>query len=62
LRLQLGRADATQLITCDPLPHRNLFDSWLGTDNVAANVGSILTGLSVMLLFRIFKLPLAEFW
>jgi len=25
-------------------------------------VGSVLIGLSVMLLFRIFKLPLAEFW
>jgi hypothetical protein len=40
----------------------NLWDSWLGTESVTGNVGSILIGMSVILLFRIFKLPLAEFW
>ncbi|EFN53136.1 expressed protein [Chlorella variabilis] len=40
----------------------NLFDGWLGTENLAANVLSVVIGVSVMLLFRIFKLPLAEFW
>ncbi|KAI7845335.1 hypothetical protein COHA_001176 [Chlorella ohadii] len=40
----------------------NLFDVWLGTDDLRGNVGSILIGMSVILLFRIFKLPLAEFW
>lgn len=33
-----------------------------GTENFDANLGSLLIGLSVMLLFRVFKLPLAEFW
>ncbi|KAL4427645.1 hypothetical protein ABPG75_001734 [Micractinium tetrahymenae] len=40
----------------------NLLDTWLGTDNSLANLGSLLIGLSVMLFFRILRLPLAEFW
>lgn len=33
----------------------NLFDMWLGTDDLLGNVGSLVIGLSVILLFRIFK-------
>ncbi|KAI3424927.1 hypothetical protein D9Q98_008311 [Chlorella vulgaris] len=40
----------------------NLFDSFLGTDNLTANVGSVFIGLAIILLYRILKLPLAEFW
>ena len=40
----------------------NLLDTLLGTDNSLANLGSMLIGLSIMLLFRILRLPLAEFW
>ena len=40
----------------------NILDTALGVDNQPANVACLLFGLSVMLLFRIFKLPLAEFW
>lgn len=40
----------------------NLFDGWLGTDNLGANLASLGVGLSIILLFRILKLPLAEFW
>lgn len=40
----------------------NLADFYLGVDNLQGNVGSVLIGVSVILLFRIFKLPLAEFW
>ena len=45
-----------------PRPCRNIFDAWLGTDNLGANVGSVAVGLAIILLFRLFKLPLAEFW
>lgn len=33
----------------------NLFDTWLGTESLQGNVGSLLIGLSIILLFRIFK-------
>ena len=45
-----------------PWPCRNIFDAWLGTDNLGANLGSVAVGLAIILLFRLFKLPLAEFW
>jgi hypothetical protein len=45
-----------------PRPCRNIFDAWLGTDNLGANLGSVAVGLAIILLFRLFKLPLAEFW
>lgn len=53
---------SSSLSCASPPRRRNLFDGWLGTENLAANVLSVVIGVSVMLLFRIFKLPLAEFW
>lgn len=48
--------------SCVPTLRLRLPASIAGTESVAGNVGSVLIGLSVVLLFRIFKLPLAEFW
>lgn len=40
----------------------NVADQLWGTDDLTSNLGSLLIGLSVILLFRILKVPLAEFW
>ena len=65
-RTCLTPACRAYLPACPPAHHfrlrRNIFDAWLGTDNLGANLGSVAVGLAIILLFRLFKLPLAEFW